>query len=103
MNIRVIQEGKENTYKLGDIKGSVFRKFLVTRDILIEAEKTGDFSVEMFDNLVDFVVSAFGNQFTADELLDSMNIVDINILSLEIQNEIAKKTENKMKKLASTL
>lgn len=103
MNIRVIQEGKENTYKLGDIKGSAFRKFLVARDVLIEAEKTGDFSVDMFDSLVNFVVSAFGNQFTADELLDSMDIVDINILILEIQKEVNKKTENKMKKLASTL
>lgn len=103
MNIRVIQEGKINTYKLGEVKGSAFRKFLVARDVLIEAEKTGDFTVEMFDNLVDFVVTAFNNQFAADELLDSMDIVDINLLILEIQKEVNKKTENKMKKLASTL
>ncbi|MFR5264040.1 phage tail assembly chaperone G [Clostridium sp.] len=103
MNIRIIQEGKTNTYKLGEVKGSAFRKFLVARDVLIEAEKTGDFTVEMFDKLIDFIVSAFNNQFTADELLDSMDIVDINLLVLEIQKEVDKKTESKMKKLASTL
>lgn len=103
MNIRVIQEGKTNTYKLGEVKGVAYRKYLVSKDSTIEASKTNNYTAEIFDMSVDFIVSAFNNQFTADELLESMNTEDIFILGLQIDAELSKKIENKVKKLASTL
>lgn len=103
MKIKVIQNGKEKEFVLGEVKGSAFRKFLVAKDVLIEAEKTGEFTTEMFDKLVDSIVAAFNNEFTADELLDSMDIVDINILAIEVQTEVKNRTEKKINKLASTL
>lgn len=103
MKIKIMQDGKQKEFTLGEVKGLAFRKFLVARDILIEADKTGEFTVEMFDKMVDFIVTAFEKKFSADELLDSMDIVDINILVLEIQKEVNKKTEKKMNRLASIL
>lgn len=103
MNIRIIQNGKTNTYKLGDVSGSAYRKFLVVKDRTIEAIETGKYTVETYDETIDYIVSAFNNQFTANELLDSMFVQDIFLLVLQIDEEIGKKVENKMKKLASTL
>ncbi|MFR5265350.1 phage tail assembly chaperone G [Clostridium sp.] len=103
MKIKIMQDGKQKEFTSGEVSGSAFRKFLVARDIIIEADKTGEFTVEMFDKMVDFIVTAFDKKFSADELLDSMDIVDINLLILEIQKEVNKETEKKMNRLISTL
>lgn len=103
MKIKIMQDGKQKEFTSGEVSGSAFRKFLVARDIIIEADKTGEFTVEMFDKMVDFIVTAFNKKFSADELLDSMDIVDINLLILEIQKEVNKETEKKMNRLISTL
>lgn len=99
MEIKIIQNGKEKKFKLGEMKGSISRKLLVLRDKLIKAEEKNDFSVELLDEITGFIVSSFGNKFTEDELLDSMDIFDINMLVLEIQKEFNHKSELKMKKI----
>ena len=70
MKIKIMQDGKQKEFTSGEVSGSAFRKFLVARDIIIEADKTGEFTVEMFDKMVDFIVTAFDKKFSADELLD---------------------------------
>lgn len=99
MEIKIIQNGKEKKFKLQEMKGSISRKLLVLRDKLIKSEEKNDFSVELLDEITGFIVSSFGNNFTEDELLDSMDLFDINMLVLEIQKEFNHKSELKMKKI----
>ncbi len=101
MKITVKQDGKDKIFTLGEIKGSTYRKFLEIRDILLETDRSNaEYTVEHFDMMVEFLVKCFGNQFTADELLDSVDIWDINIYVAEVQKYINEKTASKMKKLS---
>lgn len=99
MEIRVIQKGKEKSFKLGEMKASGSRNLLVLKEKMIEEEEKGDFSVKLFDEITAFIINSFGNKFSENELLTSMDMVDIGLLMVEIQTELNKRAENKIKKM----
>ncbi|WP_297437285.1 phage tail assembly chaperone G [uncultured Clostridium sp.] len=104
MNIKIMKNKEQKTFQLGEIKGDVYRKFLVVKDMLLKKEETKvEYTVKDFDDMCDFIIEAFEKKFTAAELLESVNIWDINIYVVEIQKYINDKTTNKMKVLTDSL
>ena len=69
MSIQI--DGKE--YALGAVKARMFRKAVALTDEM-DLEKI---SVKDLDDMVDFVVEAYGNRFTRDDLYDGLEAKDL--------------------------
>ncbi|GAA0856872.1 hypothetical protein QJR32_07135 [Clostridium baratii] len=101
MNLILEINGEKKNFALGTIKGKTQRRYYEMRDILLDAEK-GDleYRTEHFDMMVGFICECFNNKFTADDLLENLDIADINIWIMKIQKFIEDKTAAKMKKIS---
>lgn len=91
MSIRI--DDKE--YTLGKVKARMFRKAVALTDEM-NLEKI---SVKDLDDMVDFVVEAYGNQFTRDDLYDGIEAKDLmEVLSkciTDVVGGVANKLESK--------
>jgi hypothetical protein len=63
--------GKE--YTMGEVKARMFRKAIAMTDAIdLEHIKAKD-----LDDMVGFLVEAYGNQFTLDDVYDGLNSADL--------------------------
>lgn len=86
MKIVLRVEGQEKTYTEDFVKGIVFRKALELNKKVREATNVGD--AEFYDEFVDFLVFAFGNQFTSEEVWNGLNVTQIQSEPTRIFNEV---------------
>lgn len=101
MNIKLNIDGKEKTFNLKKVKGSLYRKFLEIQQILIDLEKTETgYGLEHFDMMVTFICQAFNNEFTEDQLLDDIGADEITLKFYEIAKFVGDKTAERMKRIS---
>lgn len=101
MNIKLTIDGKEKIFYLKRVKGSLYRRFLEIQKSLIDIDaENGVYGVEHFDMMVTFICQAFENQFTENDLLDSIEASEITLKFYEIAKFVNNKTEQSMKKLS---
>lgn len=85
MQITLRINDKEKTYTNGFVKARIFRNALKLNK---ELKNMADISVELFDSLVEFVVIAFDNQFTIDEVWDGVEAHKLQNEVMRIFNEV---------------
>lgn len=86
MKIKLRVDGKEKTYTEDFVKGIVFRRALELNKKVREATNVGE--AEFYDEFVDFLVFAFGNQFTSEEAWNGLNVTQIQSEPTRIFNEV---------------
>lgn len=101
MNITLNIDNKQKGFGLKTVTGSLYRRFLEIQKTLTELEeKELPFEIEHFDLMVAFLVNAFGNNFTEEELLDGLGADQIQIKFMEVAKDVNSRTQSGMKKLA---
>ncbi|NEU29933.1 hypothetical protein GN156_03970 [bacterium LRH843] len=86
MKIILNIDGKDKTFVNDFVKGRIFRNALLLNKKL--KDEGGDFSVELFDAMIEFVVSAFDKQFSVDEFWDGIEAHKLQDEVMRIFNEI---------------
>lgn len=86
MKIKLRVDGKEKTYTNDFVKALVFRKALELNKKFTNGLELGE--VETFDALIEFVVFAFDNQFTVEEVWEGLNAAQILNEPNRIFNEV---------------
>lgn len=94
-----IKMGDKN-FEQTKFKGRILRNLLEIQNILEEREEAQEFKVEDLDIMCEFIVNTFDNQFTTDDILDNLEFHEIIVFFKQIAEEIMKKTNGKMGKLA---
>lgn len=84
MQITLKIKGKEKTFTNDFVPGRVFRNALLLNKKMRDIE----ISPELFDDLVEFCVVAFGKQFTIDEFWDGIDARLLNQEVMRIFNEV---------------
>lgn len=77
MEVTLTIEGKKKKFKMGNVSVRLYRETVT----LLHEFKNGTFMPDNYqsgdiDKAVDYIVSVFGNQFTADEFLDGYELYD---------------------------
>ncbi|GIO83466.1 hypothetical protein J25TS5_03980 [Paenibacillus faecis] len=83
MKIKLVIEGQEKEFVQSFVPGRVFRKTLEMQKQLSEGVQA-----ETVDSLIDFIVSAFGNQFTFDQCYDGIDARKVLTTVVAICEEI---------------
>ena len=74
--------GKE--YEMPKIPPMKYMDYLDVRDSVMDTEgKRGLYTRKQFENMVDSIVDLYGNQFTAEELLDAENGLSVGEIIME--------------------
>lgn len=101
MNIVLNIDEKQKNYGLKTVTGKLYRRFLEIQKILTELEKEQlPFEIEHFDMMVAFLVQAFGNKFTEDDLLDGLGADQIQLKFMEVAKDVSSRTQAGMKKMS---
>lgn len=101
MNIVLNIEDKQRNFGLKTVTGSLYRRFLEIQKVLTELEeKQLPFEIEHFDMMVAFLVQAFGNRFTEEELLDGLGADQIQLKFMEVAKDVNSRTQAGMKKMS---
>lgn len=87
-------------YEKTKFMASKARNLLEITSVLENREKEGVFKVEDFDLITEFIVNCFENEFTSDDLLNFLEYSEIQSIFYQIAEQIYKKTNDKMGKLA---
>jgi hypothetical protein len=82
MNIELLMDGKKKTFKLPSfIPGRLVRKAVAFTKV-----DFNNIDEEILDEMVDFVVSIYGNKFTLDEFYDGIDSRDmLNVIGQAIE------------------
>ncbi|WP_277585839.1 phage tail assembly chaperone G [Psychrobacillus antarcticus] len=86
MKIVLRVDGQEKTYKKDFVEGIVFRKALELNKKIRESGKIGE--VETYDEYIDFIVFAFGNQFTSEDAWNGLSVAQIQTEPTRIFTEV---------------
>ena len=86
MKITLRIDKNEKTYTNDFVKARIFRNALKLNKEF--KEEGSGISVELFDTLVEFVVTAFGNQFTIDEFWDGVETQNLQSEVMRVFNEV---------------
>lgn len=86
MKIGLRIDGKDKTFINDFVKARVFRNALKLNNELQGG--AANVSVELFDTMIEFAVSAFDGQFTVDEFWDGVEAHKLQSEVMRIFNEI---------------
>jgi len=86
MKIVLRVDGQDKTYKKEFVEGIVFRKALELNKKIRESGNIGE--VETYDEYIDFIVFAFGNQFTSEDAWNGLSVTQIQSEPTRIFNEV---------------
>ena len=86
MKIVLRVDGKDKTYTEDFVKGIVFRKALELNKKVREATNVGE--AEFYDEFVEFLAFAFGNQFSSEEVWNGLSVTQIQTEPTRIFNEV---------------
>ena len=80
----------EKEYVLGKVKARMYRKAIALTDDL----NLDKITAKSLDDMVDFVVEAYGNQFTRDDVYDGVEAKDLmDVLTDCIKNVVGNVSE----------
>lgn len=79
-------DGKDKTFTNDFVKGRIFRNAMLLNEKL--KNEGAEISVELFDLMIEFVVSAFDNQFTVDDFWDGIEAHKLQSEVMRVYNEI---------------
>lgn len=85
MQITLRIDEKEKIFTNDFVKARVFRNALKINQRIRE---NGEITVDLFDELVEFVVIAFSNQFTVDEVWDGLEARGLQPEIMRIFNDV---------------
>jgi len=85
MQITLKIEGKDKIFTNDFVPGRVFRNALLINK---KMSKGAEISAELFDDLVEFCVTAFGKQFTIDEFWDGIDARNLDKEVMRVYNEV---------------
>lgn len=95
IEIKLIIDNEEKTFYCTKIKGILMRK---TASVMKVFNKLGDeFSAETLDEIVDYVVEVFGNQFTREDYYNNVELEDIMIEPQKVAEQIMNIAGSKIK------
>lgn len=101
MKKSIIVNNKEYTMPKMDV--DTYLNYLEVRDsIMGTEEKTGLYTREQFEQMMDSICEMYGNQFTVEELKDpetGLSVPDIVMEFASIETEVVDKVNGKAKKL----
>lgn len=83
MKITLKINQKDNTFSQSFIPARVFRK-----TIEIQKQLQGEIDETILDSLVDFIVTLFGKQFSADDLYDGLDARNLINTAIKCVNEV---------------
>lgn len=86
MKITLRVDGKEKTFKNDFVEGIVFRKALELNKKIREGGSVAE--VETYDEYIEFIVFAFGNQFTSEEAWKGLSVTQIQTEPTRVFNEV---------------
>jgi hypothetical protein len=86
MKLTIKIDGKDKTFTNDFVPGRVFRNALLINKKMKDGQT--ELSAELFDELVEFCVIAFGKQFTIDEFWDGIDARYLDSEVMRIYNEI---------------
>lgn len=92
-------EKTTKTFEQTKFKGRVLRNLLEIQGIF-EGKQEDTFTIGDYDLMCEFLVNTFDNQFTTDDLLDGLETHEIMGCFGQVAEEIMKKTNDKMGKIA---
>lgn len=87
------------TFEQTKFKGRVLRNLLEIQGVF-DGKQEDTFTIEDYDLMCEFLVNTFDNQFTTDDLLDGLETHEIMGYFTQVAEEVMKKTNDKMGKLA---
>lgn len=77
MELKLILDGKEKTFRSGKITTRMFRRATEIRKAFVGGDFLGEnYGGEDLDGAIDFIVEYFGKQFTFDDFLDGYLLED---------------------------
>jgi len=85
MKIVLRVDGEEKTFTKDFVEGMVFRKAL---ELNKKIRETNIGETETYDQYVDFIVFAFGNQFTSEDAWNGLSVAQIHSEPTRIFNEV---------------
>lgn len=86
MKITLKIDGKDKTFTNDFVPGRIFRNALLINKKMKDGAT--EISAELFDELIEFCVTAFGNQFTIDEFWDGIDARYLDSEVMRVYNEI---------------
>lgn len=81
------------------MRGRALKRMLEVQDVMQEAEEENVFTESHFDLMCEFICEMFGNQFTADQLVDGVDLEEIYPIARKLCEEIGNKTMKNIDKL----
>lgn len=86
MKITLRIDGEDKTFTNDFVKARVFRNALKLNEQMRDEE--GNISVDMFDNMIEFVTTVFDKQFTVDEVWDGIRASKLQSEIMRIFSEV---------------
>ena len=90
MEVTIKINGKDKTFKTDFISARMFKK---TEELQRRADNKEDIDL---DEVVQYIVDVFGNQFTVDEFYDGVDVADIFPIYLDTINAVIEKFQSKI-------
>lgn len=90
MEVTIKINGKDKTFKTNFISARMFKK---TEELQRRAENKEDIDL---DEIVQYIVDVYGNQFTVDEFYDGVDVADIFPIYLDTINAVIDKFRSKI-------
>lgn len=101
MEVTIKINGKNKTFKTDFISARMFKK---TEEFQRKAEKVraGQNEDIDLDEIVQYIVDVYGNQFTVDEFYDGVDVADIFPIYLDTINAVIDKFRSKIQMFPPT-
>lgn len=93
MKLDITIDGKETTLTTPFISGLVYRKYIE----LSELGMLNDLTLEAREKVVELIVEAFGNKFTADQFWNGIDAREIDVIILQFCNDLRMQTKREGK------
>lgn len=95
IEIKLEIEGKEKIFSCTKVKGILLRK---TAEVMKVFEKmSNEFNPDILDELVNYVVIVFNNQFSKEQFYDGIDLEEMVLTIQNVANDIMEKATSKLK------
>lgn len=93
MKLDITIDGKETTLTTTFVSGLVYRKYIE----LSEQGMLNNLTLEAREKVVELIVEAFGNKFTANQFWNGVDARDIDVVILNFCDDLRMQTKNEGK------
>lgn len=93
MKIDINIDGHEKTFTTTFVKGLVYRKYIE----LSEQGLLSNLTLETREKIIELIVEAFNNQFTADQFWNGIDAREIEVVVIQFCNDLRTQTKREGK------